>query len=205
MNMNQDNVSTAFNMIQEELDGAVKKLNSEVARASDASSYEEVARLAQIGQELKQFRSKAFGLQEEWTRYFDKIMRARIQDEPKDTRLNEPTPQKRKRRRSPGSHKKGPRTNIRVIFPDGDTLYNETAAKTLAAAIEKIGIEKVYALNLPAGGCPLISIKKHERYSQIQKGKYYIMTNTPTQLKKDLLEEIAARLDVSIKVERIVA
>jgi len=47
----------------------------------------------------------------------------------------------------------------------------------------------------------LITDKKHDKYNQTKLGDLYIMTHSNTQSKKNLLQEIAKELGVSLTVE----
>lgn len=94
-------------------------------------------------------------------------------------------------------------TKLKITFTDGTVFDDNKAVTAFVNAIRKIGIEKVKALQIVTSSVPLISTTKHVSYNQHQVGNYYIMTNTSTIVKHDLLTEIAQRLGIDIKVEII--
>lgn len=201
--MTHDGVSVAFNIIQEELENATKSLNNEGAQAFQAGEYDKATGLSQMGKDLAQFRTKVLELEEEWTRHFDIATRGRVHIELVEEQVfpSRPISENKPRRITHVRQVRNPRTNIRVTFPDDCTIFNQFAANTLAESIEKLGVEKVKALNLIVNGHPLISSEKHNRYGQIKVGDYYVMTSTSTQVKKHLLKKIARALDVRLFVE----
>lgn len=92
-------------------------------------------------------------------------------------------------------------TKLKITFTDGTVFDDNKAASAFTKAIGKIGIERVKALRIVISSVPLISTTKHERYGQFQLGDYYIMTNTSTAVKHELLTRIAQRLGIDLKVE----
>ena len=88
-----------------------------------------------------------------------------------------------------------------VTVPNGEVINHKVSAVTFVEVIEKLGIERVRALN-KKDIIPLISTDKHNKYKQGQSGRYYIMTNNSTLKKQKLLEEIASELpEPLLKVE----
>ena len=75
-------------------------------------------------------------------------------------------------------------------------IHQRNASDTLIESLEYIGMEKVRGLDIMINGIPLISEsfepyqRKGINYHNKQFGRYYIMTNTSTPAKKDLLEEM---------------
>ena len=96
---------------------------------------------------------------------------------------------------------KAPQTRLVITMSGGETIDHNFAASTFAEVIEKLGIERVRSLERIVSGIPLISTSKHSKYDQRQSGQYYIMTNTDTETKGKLLEEIASALGETLKVE----
>lgn len=88
-----------------------------------------------------------------------------------------------------------------VTMPSGEIISNTFSSKTFAEVIEKLGVERVKSLELWQSGIPLISTEKHSVYNQQKSGVYYIMTNTSTEEKKKLLDEIALKLKISEKLK----
>ena len=93
------------------------------------------------------------------------------------------------------------RKRLVVTMPNGEKIDHKVAATTFAEVIEELGIERVRSLERIVSGISLISTSKHSIYDQRQSGRYYIMTNTDTETKGKLLEEIAAGLGEPLKVE----
>ena len=93
------------------------------------------------------------------------------------------------------------RKRLVVTMSNGEKIDHNVAAATFAEVIEKLRIERVRSLERIVSGISLISTSKHPIYDQRQSGQYYIMTNTDTETKGKLLEEIAAALDETLKVE----
>ena len=95
----------------------------------------------------------------------------------------------------------GRRKRLVVIMPNGEEINHNVAAATFAEVIEKLEIERVRSLERIVSGISLISTSKHPVYDQRQSGRYYIMTNTDTETKGKLLEEIAAALGETLNIE----
>lgn len=89
---------------------------------------------------------------------------------------------------------------ILVTMPNGEIINHSRSVDTFVEVIEKLGVERVRDLNKKYI-IPLISTSKDPTYGQRKSGRYYIMTNTDTKTKRRLLEEIAADLRESLKVE----
>ena len=94
-------------------------------------------------------------------------------------------------------------TKLKITFADGTILDDRKASIVFAKAIEKIGIERVRALQIVSNTVPLISTTKHEFYGQNQVDNYYVMTNTDTKGKKATLEQIANALGITLDVQII--
>ena len=88
-----------------------------------------------------------------------------------------------------------------VTMPNEETVNHKVSATTFAEVIEKLGVEQVRNLELIVNSIPLVSTFDHPTYNQHQSGRYYITTHSSTKAKKRLLEEIAERLGIKMKVE----
>ena len=66
-------------------------------------------------------------------------------------------------------------------------------SRTLCTVIDRLGVERVKALNIISHTIPLISLEKLEA-QQVRLGRYYIVTNTSTGEKAEQLAEISHRL-----------
>ncbi|NJO82756.1 MAG: hypothetical protein HC828_07970 [Blastochloris sp.] len=184
--MEQDGVNVAFSLILGELENVIKDLDAEGAQAFQRRAYEEAQRLSRTGSELAKFQDNVRELQLQWINGFDTTTRERTQVE---------------RMVSLSTQTRGPRMGLRVIFPNGKTLRDSVAAQTFLKAIEEMGVDRVKALNLKVNNHPLISYQENDRYNQHQLNGYYVMTHSSTDQKKRLLEEMARRLNIKMKIE----
>lgn len=184
--MEQDGVNVAFSLILGELENVIEDLDAEGAQAFQRRAYDEAQRLSRTGSELANFHNKVRELQLQWVKGFDTITRERTQVE---------------RMGSLSTQTRGPRTSLLVTFPNGKILRDSVAAQTFLKAIEEIGIDRVKALNLMVNKHPLISYQENDRYNQHQLNGHYVMTHSSTDQKKRLLEDIAHRLKIEMKIE----
>jgi predicted type IV restriction endonuclease len=115
-----------------------------------------------------------------------------IEPEPEQTTEDITTVQKQQRS---GSRK------LRITFADGTVFEERSGAASFVKAIEKIGIEKVMALQIAIGSSPLISTTKSPIYTQTKAGNYYVITDTDTKSKKTTLEQIANTLGITLDIQ----
>ena len=101
--------------------------------------------------------------------------------------------------RQPGKKKQA--TRLVVTMPDGETIDRKTATDTFVDAIGRIGVDRIKELNKKLNGAPLISTEKPTTAQHREFGEHYIVVHSSTIQKKRLLDEIAAEVDPSIKVE----
>ena len=97
-------------------------------------------------------------------------------------------------------------TNLKIIFPDGHTIINQTATQTLQEFILYVGIEKVRKIGLTQCKIPLISNRIDEKNGNKQKplgNGWYLMTNTSTITKKADIEKISSYYGLNVKVDII--
>ena len=100
--------------------------------------------------------------------------------------------------------RKSPRTNLRIICPDGHIIQKATAADAFIEFVLYVGIEKVRRLGLVQCKIPLVSNTIDSKYGSKQKllGKgWYLMTNTSTLNKKKDIEAISEAYNLGVKVE----
>lgn len=94
-------------------------------------------------------------------------------------------------------------TKLVVTMPDGERIERPLIKDTFVEVIEKLGIEKVAALDISRQKIPLVAVSKYpDRYQRLS-GSYYILTDTTTIDKKRDLMKIAKGLGVELKVEII--
>ncbi len=92
-----------------------------------------------------------------------------------------------------------------VKFQDGTVVFDNVAADTFVKVVEKLGIERVKALDLRVNNFPLISKQKSENYTQSPSGAYLVMTHSNTETKRSLLLKIADGLNEHLAVEVVPA
>ena len=92
-------------------------------------------------------------------------------------------------------------TKLVVTMPDGEIVECSKIKDTLVAVIEKLGVEKVAALDIIRRKIPRVSASEYPGRSQRQSGSYYIYTGGLTKEKRHDLLKIAKGLGVELKVE----
>ena len=99
-------------------------------------------------------------------------------------------------------HSKSPSTGLRVTFPSGKIISQETGAQTLVDTIVAIGADRVKALNISRCGVKLVSYIQNGYYKQHPiHDRLFVMTHTSTMEKKKILDEISRRLQLDLQVE----
>lgn len=101
------------------------------------------------------------------------------------------------------NHPLAHKTIFSVSFDDGTRLMESKAEKTLLKAIEKIGVEQVFGLNLSLSGEPLVSKTQSRKYPSASKkvGEYYVLTHSNTAAKVKQLKQIMKLLSVNAKIQ----
>ena len=99
------------------------------------------------------------------------------------------------------TRQRAPNTRLLVKFQDGPVICEAKAADTFALALKEFGLDRVGKLGKLVGGVPLISMRRHETYTQYQIGKEYVMTHSNTKSKKEMLEAVANELGLQVSVE----
>ena len=94
-------------------------------------------------------------------------------------------------------------TKLVVTMPDGERIERPLIRDTFVEVIEKLGLEKVAALDIIRRKIPLVSTSKYPGRTQRQSGSYYIYAGATTQDKRRDLMKIAEGLSVELKVEII--
>ena len=97
-----------------------------------------------------------------------------------------------------------PKTGLCVYRKDGSFIQDKVAANTFVAAIEEADAMRVRELGLIVNNIPLVSNTKDKKYGSQQhliENGWYVITNTSTQKKKDLLDRINTALHLGWKVE----
>lgn len=87
-----------------------------------------------------------------------------------------------------------------MTFGDGTVLEGRYSADVFAAAIEKIGAERVKEIGLTTNGFPLVGTEAPSKYQYKEiAGGYFVPVNSSTTGKKKFLDEIAATLSLNIE------
>jgi len=100
----------------------------------------------------------------------------------------------------------GPRTGLKVTFPDGTIIQENYAKYTLVETIKKIGVMKVRGLELKLSGVLLVSNRVDDNYGNSQElvdGGWYITTHSSTKAKASILQKISKMLGLKLKIEVI--
>ena len=126
-----------------------------------------------------------------------------------DAKLLEQDPQVEHRdgtkRRNPVEHI-NEKSVLRVTFPDGTVIEDKKAKMTFTKTIQKLGLMRVRNLGIAFCGVPIVSNTLDKKYGKTQvpvEGGLYVMTHSSTHDKKKMLDKIAIRLGVKLKVEEI--
>ena len=96
------------------------------------------------------------------------------------------------------------RRRIRVTFADGTTFCDISATATMIMTIEKIGIERVAALNMENCHVPLVSRQVVDKYAEWTKQMadgWYLMAQGDTDQKYRQLKSIITSLSVDATIE----
>jgi hypothetical protein len=186
--MNNDGVSIAFELISDELERVAEDIANQGSRAFKERRYDDTKRLSETGTNLHAFIEKVNNLLKEWQAGIDVNVRRK-------THID--------KFRNIIPRRKGKKTRLRVRFNNGKLIEEYFAADTFALAIKEMGFSKVEALGLTQEGLPLVGTQKSRDYNQRQIDGKYVCVHSSTNRKKEILETIAGRLDVGLKVEKI--
>ena len=96
---------------------------------------------------------------------------------------------------------KSRQTRLRVTMPDRDVIEHPKATDTWIEVILKLGPDQV--LEVDEGQIISTSPNFRSNRPEMQHGQYYIAKDYSTKDKKRLLEKIASRLRVQLKVEMV--
>ncbi|SIN75644.1 hypothetical protein [Vannielia litorea] len=189
-----DSVTTAFELMEVELDSEVDSLNARGAECFRNSDYSQAERLIAEGKSLLDFCARVRELSDEWKDKFS----ASFPEEVVPNNVVEA-------RKTILGASKSAKTLLTVKFEDGTVVYEPKALETFALAIQKIGFDRVERLGLVVNREPLVSRSPSKRYADFQVGNTFIKTHSSTSQKKRTLEEIAARLGESLIVRIVEA
>ena len=93
---------------------------------------------------------------------------------------------------------------LAVEMEDGRWISEDTAIDTFIEVIKALGIENVKNLDLSTNKIPLVADREYtdkaQRKVETDTGTYYIVSGTNTVTKKKILDDIADRLNLDMKV-----
>lgn len=95
-------------------------------------------------------------------------------------------------------------TRLRVVYADGTSLEEKSAADTFRAFIQKAGVDKVLGLGLKLNKEPLIIESDGQELGASFKhleGNYYLQTSSPTGIKKKFIQRIIDGLGIDAHIE----
>lgn len=96
------------------------------------------------------------------------------------------------------------KTLVKVTFPDKTIICEHKVAETFVKTLQKIGLDKVNALDIVICGVPLIGDKKNDKYDQRQlSSDTFIMINISTKDKIRFLQKISDSLNLGLIIEKI--
>jgi hypothetical protein len=103
-------------------------------------------------------------------------------------------------------HRSGVKT-LRVKFPDGVIISENTAADTLVKTIQKIGVEKVRRFitthSIYCDGSPIITKERDSRYQKAFRDLgqgWFINTHSSGSFKKNFLDKLSNGLNLGLRV-----
>lgn len=109
--------------------------------------------------------------------------------------------------RSDEKFERGPARDMSVVFPDGTIIAEKTAAETMVAVVQKIGVTKVRQVveeyNLKFCKVPVISNRRDAKYGRSQRdlgGGWLLITHSNNPMKKAFIEKVSKALHLGIKV-----
>ena len=167
--MNQDGVSTAFELIGEEIESVAEGIAKEGAKAFKDKKYSDAQELAESGENLMAFKVKVDQLLKEWENGFDQVTRAKLKIKKIPIKPNGVSPTKSRR------------TRLRAKFKDGTEVFEHLAADTFVDVLTKIGLTEVESLGISVRGVPLVG---DERSGQYQQGKFQGGMSLHTQVQQ---------------------
>lgn len=96
---------------------------------------------------------------------------------------------------------------LRVTFPNGTTICNNTAIETFKDVLSQIGLQRIHDLGIiRKDGYNLVDVKmrplKQGSVWQHKVGKWYIYSNISNKEKIKHLQNISDKLDLNLKIEK---
>lgn len=95
---------------------------------------------------------------------------------------------------------------LRVTYPDGHVAQNRMVADTLIDVISNSFPDLIAEMNIYLAGVNLVSKVLDPKYSKFQReiqDGWYVMTNSSTDKKQEIIQRISDELDLNLLVEQI--
>lgn len=191
--MKNDSVTTAFEIILEEIASVVSAVNLQGADFLKNDEYPKAKAAMETGTRLHAFHQKLKLLKEEWGSGLDEPTRRQVNIEASVVT------------KTIASGPKAPKTVLVVKFGDGTVLVGGNAAETFSNALKKFGLQRVIELGEKVYSFPLVSKQRSEKYSQTKIDEYLVLTHSSTEDKRDRLLKIADVLKEKITVDIVPA
>jgi len=176
--MNNDSVTTAFEIILSEIQTVIDEVNAQGADFIKASEYTKARTLIDTGKKLHEFNEKLQALKQEWVSGLDEPIRMQVNVETSSAK------------KTIHAGKKKPKTGLYVKFEDGTEFSGNIAALTFANTIKKLDF------NLPL----IAKTKQGEKYNATELDGYFIITQMNTLTMRKTLLKIATVLKAKIEV-----
>ena len=187
--MKSDCVTTAFEIILEEIDSVVDEVNSQGANFLQNNDYAKAKELIETGTKLHALHDKLELLKQEWIKGLDEPTRRQVNVETNVAA------------RSIASGPKAPKTGLNVTFKDGTVISGANASEIFAKTIKKFGFQRVVDLNEKVYGFPLVTKRKSlTDYSQTAIDGYFVLTHLSNEDKQKKLLKISDALKEKIEV-----
>lgn len=188
--MRTDSVSTAFELMINELDAQVDLLNSEGAQLFQESKYDEAEVQVHKGRALKEFVAQVLSLREAWEQDFASTFPTEVVPDAVESAT-----------RTILSSSKSSKTTLLVRFPDGTVISEPKAAEIFALTLKKIGFERVRSLGKVVNNEEIISHIPSRKYNDTKLDGFYVKTHSSTPAKKRQLDEISIALNCGLSVQ----
>ena len=190
----RETASDAFARLVESLELAEAHLIEVGTCLAQEGKFAEVARLAPWRNRFVHLRSQVDRLNEQFFSTFDD-----------ENDLDDASTTESRGRQDLRTRTRGPNKTMTVALWDGRVVREASAAQSFSIVLGELGWEKVEALGIEMSGIPLVSRERHHLYD-VKKMVYqyvdgwYVMTNSSTDRKVQLLQDIAEALGRSINV-----
>jgi hypothetical protein len=189
----RESASSGFSLLHEALEVAEAQLIEFGTNLARDGKFAEVAGLVPVRNRLSQLRDGLEGLNRQFFSVLDP-------DGGFDDEIGEDESGHKRRTRT-----RGPNKSLTVTLWDGRVIRESTAAQTFSMVLGEFGWESVENLGIEVSGIPLVSRQRHTLYDSKRMVSWfydgwYVMTNTSTPRKAQLLQDVSEALGRTIQV-----